>query len=179
MKPSKFSLINKNQRGLALLTMMIALAISSIIVTAATMTTFQVVNGSTRTSNQMVAIRQVQSAGYWVSYDVQMAQTVEPAPEPDPDGLPLTLTWNEYISGIEHQIVYELVGDELVRSYSVDGGTPTESTVAEFIAVGTNCEFSNGVLTFTVVATVGAGSQEATSTGIYEIKQRASAPPGG
>ena len=104
---------------------------------------------------------------------------MEPAAEPDPDGLPLTLTWSEYISGIEHQIVYELVGDELRRSYSVNGGTPTESTVAEFIVSGTNCEFSDGVLTFTIVATVGAGSQEATETGIYEIQNRASLPPGG
>jgi len=174
MKVAKLGL-NQNQRGFALLTMMIALAISGIIMTAATMTIFQVINGSGRTSNHMVALRQVQNAGYWISYDVQMSQSVEPAAAPDQDGLPLTLTWNEYASGIEHQIVYELVGDELIRSYSINGGPPTESTVAEFIVSGTNCEYSGGVLTFTVVSTVGAGSQEITATGIYEIIPRPSA----
>jgi hypothetical protein len=174
MKIAKLGL-NKNQRGVALLSLMIALAISGLIMTAATLTTFQVINGGGRTSNHMVALRQVQNAGYWISYDVQMAQSVEPAAAPDPDGLPLTLTWSEYGSGIEHQIVYELVGDELVRSYSINGGPPTESTVAEFIASGTNCVYSGGVLTFTVVSSVGAGSQEITATGIYEIIPRPSA----
>ncbi len=174
MKLAKLSLINKNQRGLTLLSMMIALAISGLIMTAATLTTFQVINGSSRTSNHMVALRQVQNAGYWISYDVQMSQGVEPAAAPDQDGLPLTLTWSEYASGIQHQIVYELVGNALIRSYSIDGGPPTESTVAEFIVSGTNCEYGGGVLTFTVVSTVGAGSQEITATGIYEIIPRPS-----
>jgi hypothetical protein len=101
-----------------------------------------------------------------------MAQTVEPAASPDPDGFPLTLTWNEYINGAEHQIVYSLAGNELRRSSSVDGGAPTVATVAEFITADTNCEFAGGVLTLTVTATVGAGSQEATETRIYEIKHR-------
>jgi type II secretory pathway pseudopilin PulG len=174
MKLAKFGLINKNQRGVALLSLMIALAISGIIMTAATMTTFQVINSSGRTSNHMFALRQVQNAGYWISYDVQMAQSVEPAAPPDADGLPLTLTWSEYASSIEHQIVYDLVGDELIRSYSINGGPPIESTVAEFIVSGTNCEYSGGVLTFTVVSTVGAGSQEITASGIYEIIPRPS-----
>lgn len=170
----RFGLINKNQQGFTLLSMMIAIAVAGIIVASATMTTFQVVNGSSRTSNHMVAVRQVQNAGYWISYDVQMAQTVAPTASPDPDGLPLTLTWNDYLSGIEYSIVYTLVDDELRRSYSVDSGTPIESTVAEFVADDTHCTFDGGVLTFTITVTVGAGSQEGTETRIYKIIPRPS-----
>jgi prepilin-type N-terminal cleavage/methylation domain-containing protein len=170
-------LINKNQRGFTLMEVLIALALAGIIATAATMTTFQVINGSSRTSNQMTAVKQVQNAGCWVSWDVQMAQTVEPAASPDPDGFPLYLKWTEW-GGTVHEVTYniDIVNKQLKRSSSVNGGEPTVTTVAEFIAADTNCEFGGGVLTFTVTATVGAGSQEATETRIYEIKQRPNAP---
>ncbi|MBA7578605.1 hypothetical protein ES708_20470 [subsurface metagenome] len=137
----RLGLLNKNQRGFTLVEVIIVLAIIGIVIGAATMTIVQVINGSSSTSNHMIAIRQVQNAGYWVSRDVQMAQSVAPAL--DSDGFPLTLTWTDR-DGSDHQVVYSLVDmpgglAKLQRSHSVNGATAT-FIVAEFIDPDeTNC----------------------------------------
>ncbi len=104
----RLGLLNKKQRGFTLVELVIVLAITGIIAGATTMTIYQVFAGSSRTSDHMTAVRQVQSAGFWISQDTQMAQTVEPALSPDPDGFPLTLTWTDR-DGRDHQVVYTLV----------------------------------------------------------------------
>ena len=137
------TLLNKNQRGFSLAEMVIVLAIIGSVMAGATMSIVQVINGSSSSSDHMIAVRQVQNVGYWVSRDVQMAQVVAPAPYTD--GFPLTLTWTDRY-GNGHQVVYSLVDmpDELAKlqrqhtcvALSLD----VTSTVAEFIDPdGTNC----------------------------------------
>ncbi len=139
----RLGLLNKNQRGFTLVEVIIVLAIIGIVIGAATMTIVQVINGSSSTSNHMIAIRQVQNAGYWVSRDVQMAQSVAPAL--DSDGFPLTLTWTDR-DGDDHQVVYSLVDmpgglAKLQRQHTcVPLGLDMTIIVAEFIDPDeTNC----------------------------------------
>jgi len=131
--------INKNQRGFTLLEMLLALLIGALIASGITAAIFQVVIGSARTNNHMIAVRQVQSAGYWVSHDAQMAQTVVLAR--DADGFPLTLSWIDW-NGTPNAITYAIVGGELKRQY----GTST-TTVARFIVLDsakTKCQLTGG-----------------------------------
>jgi len=166
--------INKSQKGFTLIELIIAIAITALIIGGITVSVFQLfqlfkVNAST--SNRMLAVRQVQNAGHWVSRDVQMAQSVDAA---GAFGFPLTLTWAEYVSGDVHQVVYTLVEEdsELRRSHSVNGGGPTETLVAQYIDTdNTRCEFTGGKLILTVTATV-SGLHEATETRVYEASPR-------
>jgi len=172
----RLGLINENQRGFTLVELIIAVAITGIIVGAITMTIFQVFSGNERTSNHMTAVKQVQNAGYWISHDAQMAWSVEPADESvdEPDGtrFPLTLTWIDW-DGTMNEITYALVGGELQRSHSISGNTET-SIVAQYIdSTQTICQFANGKLTLTVTATVG-GWQPASETRTYEVIPRPS-----
>jgi prepilin-type N-terminal cleavage/methylation domain-containing protein len=165
----RLGLINKKQEGFTLIEMIIALTLAAIIVTAVTMVTFQVINGSARSNNHMTAIREVQNAGYWVSRDFSMAQTWDDVDNPVTPALEIfTLEWTEQLVGNKtHTIVYTLVGNELRRSYAVDDAEPTELTVAEFID---SCEFQD--LTFQVTATVGDGPLLGTETREYKVIPR-------
>lgn len=182
----RLGLLNKNQRGFTLVEVIIVLAIIGIVIGAATMTIVQVINGSSSTSNHMIAIRQVQNAGYWVSRDVQMAQEVEPTA--DPDGFPLTLRWTEWadggLNGDQHQVVYTLLVDnKLQREHYTNLNLDATTIVAEFIDPDeTNCylnehfgeelQYENGALTFTVTAKVSSFPQEQSETRIYHVMPR-------
>jgi prepilin-type N-terminal cleavage/methylation domain-containing protein len=181
----KLGLINRNQIGFTLIELVIAMAITGVITGAITTTIFQVVNGSARTNNHMTVVREVRSAGYWVSHDAFMAQDVELADESvdDPDGtrFPLTLTWTEWDTNDVHEVVYSITDDELQRTHSKNGTTDASIIVAEFIDTTfkdgkpqTRCEREppDVKLTLTVMATLGAGSQRESETRTYEIVPR-------
>jgi len=180
-------LINKNQKGFTLIELMIVIGISSIITGSIIMTIFQVVIGSARTNNHMIAVRQAQNAGYWVSHDAQMAQSVGLADESvdDPDGtrFPFTLTWVDWGNNEVHQVTYTLEdmtggSKQLKRSHFINGTTET-SLVAQFIDATekdgkpqTRCEFTNGALIFTVTTAVGTDAEKRSETRVYEIVPR-------
>jgi prepilin-type N-terminal cleavage/methylation domain-containing protein len=188
MRFPRLRLINKSQKGFTLIELILVIAIGSIIGGSVTVTMFQVFTGSARTNNHMIAVRQVQNAGYWVSYDVKMAQS---APIIGDDlGTPaveefLTVTWSEWGGGGTHQVVYTLEDmpsggglKQLVRNHSVNGTTDT-GIIAQFVDVTvkdgkaqTRCEPADGALVFTVTATVGGGLGKETETRVYEIVPR-------
>ena len=156
-------LIHKNQRGFTLIELLVAIAITGLITGGITMTIFQVFSGNTRTSNHMTAVRQVQNAGYWVSHDAQMAQSVVIT---GLSGLPLTLTWTEW-DGMVNEVTYNTIVDsELRRSQGA-----SETLVAQYID-SANCEFSGGSAfslpdvgdTFTITDDVGGDSGTITVT---------------
>jgi prepilin-type N-terminal cleavage/methylation domain-containing protein len=169
--------INRNQLGFTLMEMAIAMLISGIICGSVTATLFQVFDSSSRTSTHMTAVRQVRSAGYWVSHDVLMAQDVVIANESvdDPDGsrFPFTLTWSDWTENKVHTVTYSIVGDELQRADSINSGPATVGVIAEFIdPANTGCHYTGGTFAFTVTSTVGAGSAAQTETRTYEVVPR-------
>jgi prepilin-type N-terminal cleavage/methylation domain-containing protein len=171
----RLRVIQRDQKGFTLIELLVVVAITGLITWGITMTIFQVFNTNTRNSSHMIAIRQVQNAGSWVSPDVQMAQSVNAT---GGQGFPLTLTWIEWETGDSHAVNYTLEDNTLQRSYSVNGGDPTVTTVAEYIDPDpdqTSCYPlgvlpPGAVLTFTVTATVGGESE----TRVYEVKPRPS-----
>jgi len=186
-------LIHNNQRGFTLIEVVLAIALTGIITGGITMSIFQVFDGNTRTSNHMIAVRQVQNAGYWISHDAQMAQSVElewQGETPVGTKFPLNLTWTEW-DGTSHQVVYTLImpgsPKQLERqhlTYDTDGNEIGNETtiVAQYINPGLgntslDSTDSNGdgiidKLILKITAKVGTGSQEASETRVYEITPR-------
>ena len=164
-KQMKMKKLKKDQKGFTLVELLIVIAITGLISWGITMTIFQVFDINTRSTNRMAAITQLQNAGLWVSQDAQMANNVSTEPEF------LQLTWIEWETGYSHAVNYTLEDNTLQRSYSVGGGDPTVTTIAEYIdSDQTSCDWDdvNKILTFTVTATVGEESE----TREYEVKPR-------
>lgn len=169
-------LINKNQRGFTLIEMLVALAITGLISTGVTMSIFQVLNTNHQVSSRMIAITQVENAGYWITRDAKMAQSIVAAEN-------LTLAWGgwEYESAIDtYKVCYTHADSELWRHqevttdiYNSDGDLveTTESQnsmlVAEHITAITPSMDVNK-LTVSVTASVGEIEEERT----YEITPR-------
>src|SRR3972149_1181968 len=139
-------LIHKDQKGFTLLELLIALALTGLITTGITMIISQTFTGSARSSNHMVAVREVQEAGYWVSYYAYAAQDLTITGE---SGFPLILQWVNFDPSEKHKIEFNLDSSGLRGSYYVDGALNSTKTgkipVFEFINPDkTNCQVSGG-----------------------------------
>jgi prepilin-type N-terminal cleavage/methylation domain-containing protein len=86
--------MKKRERGFTYLELIIALSIGALLAGAATMATFQVLNGTERNNDEVTIVRQVQNASYWINRDAQMSQSANTDNLTSPDFL--TLTWTEW-----------------------------------------------------------------------------------
>jgi prepilin-type N-terminal cleavage/methylation domain-containing protein len=165
--------IHKEQRGLTLLELLIALVIAALVVAASTGVILQLLN-STEASDRMVACRQVQTAGYWVSEDGVQAQRVNITAPPDI----IILEWAEWGGNASYRITYSLEDmpsgslKQLKRAEEINGAEGTTLIVAtSFVPEETSCNWTSDekqAFTFKVTARVG----EQTEARIYEITPR-------
>jgi prepilin-type N-terminal cleavage/methylation domain-containing protein len=160
--------LHRNQRGFTLIEMLMVIAISGIITAGLALSVIQIFNGNAQSSSKMLAVRQVQNAGYFISQDTLMAQAV--TPDLGVTGFPLTLTWTDWNSNAIHEVVYTLLaGRKLQRETFTDSSLDTVTFVAEYIDA--TCQFTDGKLILTVTASIG-GYRPATETRTYEITPR-------
>jgi Tfp pilus assembly protein PilV len=167
----KLQLFNRNQEGFTVLEVIAAVIIVSLIGIGTTMANTQVINQTSKNNDYTTASRQTLNAIHWISCDAQMAQTIQ---TDGTSGFPLSLKWIDW-DNIEHLVTYTLEDNKLMRSYSINGSTPLESLVAEYINQGTQmtcCSSDNGVLTLIVTGSVGEGVHTVNVTKKRNISSR-------
>jgi len=163
--------IHKHQRGITLIELLVAIALVGLLSAGIAGMISQLLTINTRTSNHMVAVRQVQQAGKEVSKDALQAQSLESG---NSSGLLLTLAWIEWETGDLHEVVYTLENmsgglKKLQRSHSVNDEEPTVTRIAQYIDPDqTSCVWSGGELAFAVTSTVGGQSE----TREYKVQPR-------
>jgi len=186
-------LAKENQKGFSLIEIVVGVSIIALVMLGVTVAIVQLVNAG-RNSSHMSVVRQVQTAGYWVSRDGVQAQTIldenggtlaiEVADDPQTEGVEiLILQRTDWYTGDVYRIQYSLqdMGSgsmkKLWRHQIItpeEGGTPTvQSTmVAKYIdGSATGCEWTGDdrqAFTFQVSATV----EEQTESRTYEIQPR-------
>jgi prepilin-type N-terminal cleavage/methylation domain-containing protein len=185
-------LFARSQKGFTLVEILVAIPIAGLVVAAAAAGLIQVLNSKDAGTN-MYSLRQVQTAGYWVSHDAYQAQRVGDVlgeiTVGANQGFPLRLWWEDLDTGDSHDVEYRLEGasGELLTLWRHElitpvVGEPTTSltNVARYLLDATTdppgvTEVRPGgvgeaPLVFTVTAKVG---REPVESRTYEIKPRA------
>ncbi len=118
------------QRGSTLIELVIALTIAGIVAAGAAVTMAQVLNMNTRNTISMTAVRNAQTAGYWMSIDAERANGIvgHSGNLSAPNVLQLTWLDSADISA-SHSANYTLQGESLFRS--LDG---VNSRIADHIS---------------------------------------------
>ena len=189
---SKLGSVHRNQMGFAMVEMLVGVSVIGFIGAGLFMTTFQTLDISNKNSGYMMAVKQVQNAGYWVSGDAQMAQSIDITDDTGtPENEVLTLSWvgwerkdasdNQYIDTVTVRYTHD--GTQLTRrlkisteKYGSDGtlvGTTEEqktAVVAQHITGLSVVKGANNKLTITITASV----EDARETNSYEITPRPS-----
>ena len=170
------------ERGVTLIELLVAIPIAGLVAAAAAGTIIQLMN-TNDISAGMLAVRQVQTAGDWVSRDGVQAQSDNDTISDNistGSGMPFTLIWSYWDKGVNpvsfetHEVKYFLDPSGSVnrlRREEVINGVKTTMTVAEYVT-GATCAWEPGSKTtfiFTVTAVVG-GKTESRS---YQVMPRA------
>lgn len=130
--------MKQSEKGFTLIELIGAVAVMALIAVAVTVVTFQVLKVAGQSNDQMTAIPQVQNAGYWISRDTQMAESVvvanlEPA-------IFIILNWTAYDGGdpTYHSVTYFFedlhngIG-KLKRNHWSSAGADEETLIAQYI----------------------------------------------
>ncbi|MBM4445352.1 MAG: hypothetical protein FJ020_08655 [Chloroflexi bacterium] len=174
-------LLGRGQRGITLVEILVVIPIAALVVAAATAGLIQLFD-SKDASARMLALRQVQTAGYWMSTDGLQSDSVALTPgDAVTGGFPLTLVWTDPDDNERHTVTYSVTGDSgnlvLRRVETIvditNPGAPVVNTtnVARNLTQATCSQQvvnEQVLLIFTVAAEV---DQEA-ETRTYEIKPR-------
>ena len=127
------------EKGFTLVELVVAIAITVLATGAAGAAIFQIFGGTERNSNHLTAVGQVHNAGYWISRDVQMAQSVTTDNLTLPDFLILSWTeWDAAGDPVYHSTRYffEDLTDgigKLKRSHWSSAGANEQTLVAKYI----------------------------------------------
>jgi prepilin-type N-terminal cleavage/methylation domain-containing protein len=164
------SLVHHNAKGFTFIELVMAMAVVGIVMAATATVLAQLFSTNRSATNHMVAVRQVQSAGYWVSHDGVMSQAIlDTGDLAAPDVL--RLEWTDW-DNVAHDVVYSL--DANLQFTRTEDGNPAviashiRNAVATF--TDTNGNGINDKVVFTITSAVVAGSQEETRA--YEVIPR-------
>lgn len=171
----------KDEKGFSAIELIVATAIIALIGGAATGAIFQTLEGTERSNHHITCLSQVQNAGYWLSYDAQMADGVV-TDDLEPEDF-IVLTWTEWDyddDSTYHSVRYffeELsngVG-KLKRSHWSSAGANEQTLVADYIYYDpddpdntSKVSYQSPVLTVKLTSISG----EAREAREYQIKRR-------
>ena len=178
-------MLRRHQGGLTLVELMIAIVLVGIVTGAITMVISDVFSASARTSNHMTAVRQVQSAEYWLSRDIRqaLAEKVDLSPT---DGQLVVVEWPKFDEATKgwHTIIVEYIlsddGNLRRLEYTRLDSNSDPDLVADTIVAQhidddqtiLRWNDSETLLVLRVKATVGVHSETQSETREYEIKPR-------
>jgi prepilin-type N-terminal cleavage/methylation domain-containing protein len=160
-----------NQRGFTLVEFLVAMAVSTLVITAVAPIIFQLFQGTSTSSGKAVALRDIDVAAHWLTRDLGQALTTDLIDLAPPVST-VTLTWNDLTTyavaaeSVSHSVTYTQVGTQLQRNY--DGEV---ILIADYLA---NVEFSidGRLITISITSAPDVVTPDVAETKIYTVYLR-------
>jgi type II secretory pathway component PulJ len=128
MMNNAFRPVRRGQRGMTLIELMIALAMTVVIGGVIMAVVIQVFTSSARSKAHQVAIVEVERAVHVMNRDIQMAQIVKT----NEMSKVVELQWTDWDNNV-YLVSYTLVDGQLIREYEINGAS-TQTIAAEYIS---------------------------------------------
>ena len=161
--------INRNQRGITLIELVIAMAITTLISAAVATGIYQIVKVNVTSANRQIAISQVQNAVNSISRDAEQAQIISPTS--NFLSVPLTLQWITWDNHVT-VVTYSLSGTTLQRTITIDG-SPRTTLVARYITSASGTwNAGTKVLSFSALTATVGPPNTVTETRFFQINPR-------
>jgi len=177
--------MKSNQKGFTLLEVLISITIMALASGAAGSAIFQIMRNTERNSDHMTVVRQVQNAGYWISRDVQMAQSANVTDSLTPPDF-LVLSWTTWNGTSGNPVYYSARyffentnngTGTLKRSYRSSDGVNQTTLIAQYIYYNpsdivntSNASYQSSVLIIKITSLV----EQTIESKEYRIKRRPS-----
>jgi len=131
--------MKRGEKGYTLIELAIAVTIIVLVSGAASIAIIQILKGTETNNTHMNAVRQVQNAGYWLSRDAKMAQSINTDNLTPPDFLVFNWTeWDSENEEIYHSATYSFEGlvdgiGNLKRTHWSSAGANEQTLIAKYI----------------------------------------------
>lgn len=135
----------RNQAGVTLIELLIATGISTAILGGLAAGIFAIMSVTGRGNDEIAALKDIQSASFWINRDARMARQAVTGGGSPADNV--TLSWNDS-SGGSHTSKYTFTGSELQRKY--DG----ELTTVAWNLSSVEFSLSGDMLTYTFISSL-------------------------
>ncbi len=129
-----------SQKGFTLIELLIALAVGSLLLAGLSGALYQLLATSSSSTNNMMALNQVQNTGYWISRDIQQSKIEDTIIDSDSQTPEIFYAiWDELSFDTEleksgHKVIYRLENGNLYRDYYItEVSLPFETAVEDYI----------------------------------------------
>ncbi len=156
------------ESGFSLVEMLIAMAVSGVILAAIFAVIAQTVSVNAANTSHMQAIKQVENAVHWLDRDSQQALRDDIIVNNPTPNFPLILTWTKFGTDDDYTITYTFDEETgiLQRSQSVNGGMPSSTRIAENIS-SIEYSFNGKILEFEITSQVNGFKPASESRALY------------
>lgn len=159
--------MRKGEAGFSLIEVIVAAAIASVIVGAATMSVGRILADTKRTNDHLSAMMGAENAAFWIGRDTMMANSVTATDLTAPNFLAIQWAdWGYGSDSVYHTVTYSIENisggiGTLKRRYQTSTGQDSTMRVADNIyynapdGSGTSASFSNNTLALKMVGKYG------------------------
>ncbi len=157
--------VRSGEAGIGLVELVIGIAISSMIMTILGFTLVSIIKTTSAGQEQLSATHQSRTAFFWLNKDTQSGVTAN-ASVANGD---VTMAWTDYSTATNYSSHFQLVGDELRRTFSVNGSAQTMVIARNVAGNGFLAVQDGNSVTYTLTVEQGTSTATRTETATMRV----------